>query len=90
MFLPLLIAFTLGLVAEPLLKGLVATTQSQWRDHQFRRQTFRIQSSIDTLEANGWHLIPPGDDITVPFNIEDEPDFLSVFDTWFEVGKGTQ
>lgn len=90
MFLPLLIAFTLGLVAEPLLKGLVATTQSQWRDHQFRRQTFKIQSAIDTLEANGWRLLPPDDDITMPFNIEDDPDFSAGIDDRFEAGKGTQ
>ena len=59
MFLPLLIAFTLGLVCEPLLARLLKILQSAYRDYMFRRQMFKQDAFVKSFEANGWLLIPP-------------------------------
>ena len=88
MYLPLLIAFTLGLVCEPLLARLLKILQSTYRDYRFRRQMYKQDAFVKSLEANGWLLLPPDAQTTIPY--DRTKDFYVLDEEWFDAGKGTQ
>ena len=88
MYLLLLIAFTLGLVCEPLLARLFKWLQSTYRDYQFRRQMFKQDAFVKRLEANGWLLVPPDAQATIPY--DRTKDFYVLDEKWSDAGKGTQ
>lgn len=70
--LSVLIVFGLGLIAKPATQWVFEVIRSEWRDHQLRRETFEIQSSIDKLQSYGWRLIPPdkADTLSLQYHIE--------------------
>lgn len=86
---PLLIGvFTLGLVCEPLLARLLKILQSTYRDYRFRRQMFAQDAFVKRLEANGWLLLPPDAQSTIPY--DRTKDFYVLDEAWFDAGRGTQ
>ena len=85
MFLPLLIAFTLGLVCEPLLERLLKILQSTYRDYRFRRQMFAQDAFVKSLKTNSEVLYDGETGYIDPRFLSSSPD-----DGWFDAGKGTQ
>ncbi len=85
MFLPLLIAFTLGLVCEPLFARLLKWMQSAYRDYRFRRQMFAQDAFVKSLKTNSEVLYDGETGYIDPRFLSSSPD-----DGWFEAGKGTQ
>lgn len=80
--LSVLIIFTLGVIAQPLTQWLFDVARSEWRDHQLRRKTFKIQSSITVLESNGWRLIPPDEVDTLILQHHIETNVRGVPESW--------
>ena len=74
------LVFIAGMLFKYAALWTYALVRDEWRDYKFRRNTWKIQAAIDTLEANGWRMIPPPTAEQLQSHLEDW--FTDLASTW--------